>query len=110
MGNRVKNAPKNLWEMNGIPELDYCGIERSAELLGCKISDLLCLAENRRIEICLKLRDFESSMVEPFELRSKKEWESFVSRNFSLFMTGDVATSKNGLSIFSPKMTHSFMI
>ncbi|MEX9875669.1 hypothetical protein AB7X03_19780 [Providencia rettgeri] len=110
MNNKVnkKKEPINLWGANGIPELDYCGIERAAELIGCKISDLLCLAENRRIEICIKLQGFESSMVAPSELRSRKEWESFVSYNFSLFMMGDVATRRDGLSIFVPKFTQTY--
>ncbi|EPC7545086.1 hypothetical protein ACXHVK_003142 [Morganella morganii] len=108
--NNTKNVPDNVWEENGIPELDYCSIERAAELLGCKINDLLCLAENKRIEICVKLQGFESSLLATSDLCSKKEWESFVSRNFSLFMMGDVATSQNGLSIFSPKISHSVII
>ncbi|HEI9844429.1 TPA: hypothetical protein SLN72_001389 [Morganella morganii] len=108
--NNTKDVPTNIWEKNGIPELDYCSIERAAELLGCRINDLLCLAENKRIEICVKLQNFESSLLATSDLSSKKEWESFVSRNFSLFMMGDVATSKNGVSIFSPKIIHHHMI
>ncbi|UAN16181.1 hypothetical protein [Enterobacter asburiae] len=50
-----KDKKTTLWEENGIPCLSYCTLPDAAELLKCKVSHLIHLAEVGAIEICLNL-------------------------------------------------------
>lgn len=46
---------KTVWDSNGIPELEYCRIERAAELLKCSKEDIYTLAEQDLISIGVRL-------------------------------------------------------
>lgn len=38
--NNTKNVSENVWEKNKIPPLEFCSIERAAQLLDCQINDI----------------------------------------------------------------------
>ncbi|CRY83509.1 hypothetical protein [Yersinia intermedia] len=66
MKNGKNERSKSTWEESGIPALEYCRLNRAAELLDCKIDDLLHWAEIGAIELCLKFNGFESVIRPPF--------------------------------------------
>lgn len=51
---------KSVWEKNNLPALEYCRIDRAAELLGCKVIDILNLADTRKIRLSLLLNELPS--------------------------------------------------
>ncbi|KGP43409.1 hypothetical protein [Morganella morganii] len=38
--NRSKEEWKNIWQKNGIPQLEFCSIERASQLLDCQTEDI----------------------------------------------------------------------
>ncbi len=56
---------KNIWADKNIPAIEYCKLERSAELLGCHINDLLHWAEINAIQLCLKI-DWMPAVIETY--------------------------------------------
>ncbi|MDQ9127654.1 hypothetical protein RDT67_14570 [Serratia fonticola] len=62
----------NIWETLGIASLEYCKIERAANLLNCTIDDILHWAELERIELCIKLYDVKCNVAFPIgEIKSR---------------------------------------
>jgi hypothetical protein len=70
-----KKIDKSVWEANNIPALEYCKLSRAAELLNCKIEDIIHFSEIGVIELSIKLRGFEVCLNSPFEWREQAEWE-----------------------------------
>lgn len=91
----------NVWEKNNIPALEYCTLPRAAEILTCKISDLIHLAEIGAIEFCIALREFETSLFLPFDWQDPFAWEE---RFPNLYHS----VHKSSLSIFRPKASLSY--
>ncbi|WP_025151738.1 hypothetical protein [Morganella morganii] len=48
---------KSVWDKNSLPVLEYCRIDRAAELLGCKVIDILNLADTKKIKLSLLLNE-----------------------------------------------------
>lgn len=72
MGN---NTRETIWFKNNIPALEYCSVVRAAELLGCKVKDILHFAEIGGIELSAKLEGFEASLTSPLRFRGDDLWE-----------------------------------
>ncbi|VEA69339.1 Uncharacterised protein [Serratia plymuthica] len=70
-----KKTDKSVWEANNIPALEYCKLPRAAELLNCKIEDIIHFSEIGAIELSIKLRGFEVCLNSPFEWREQDVWE-----------------------------------
>ncbi|MCL6335888.1 hypothetical protein EXT66_19130 [Pectobacterium carotovorum subsp. carotovorum] len=90
-----KNHP-TVWEINNIPAMEYCTIPRAAEILNCKIADIIHFSEIGAIEFCIMLREFEASLLFPFEWTVPNTWESRFSKLHSF-------VNKSPLSRFRPK-------
>ncbi|CDH07046.1 hypothetical protein XBO1_2520017 [Xenorhabdus bovienii str. oregonense] len=97
----------NVWKANGLPEMEYCSLRRAAELLKCKVHDLLHFAEIRAIELCIKTQGFESALYSPMHYREKSEWENFCGGSLSVLLGLNPPIRGGGVSRFSPKFTHS---
>lgn len=100
-----KTGTKNIWSLNGIPEMEYCSIERAAELLQCKINDLLHFAETGSIEICIKLQQYKASIFSPMKYRSKDEWENFCENEMPELMNFGMTLRKYGVSRITPSFS-----
>ncbi|QLY50303.1 hypothetical protein HV186_00455 [Citrobacter freundii] len=61
--NTNKLHGQSLWYKNGIPALEYCTLPRAAELLGCKVSDILHLSSIGAIHLSVMLNRFEASVL-----------------------------------------------
>lgn len=97
----TNESSTNVWEKNNIPALEYCTLPRAAEILTCKVSDLIHLAEIGAIEFCIALREFEASLLLPFDWRDSSEWEErFPGLHHSVH--------KSALSRFRPKASLSY--
>lgn len=94
-------TPPNIWEKNNIPALEYCTLPRAAEVLNCKIGDLIHFAEIGAIEFCIKLREFEASLLFPFEWRNPGVWEK-------KFRNSHNYINKSPLSMFRIKASMEF--
>lgn len=75
MINGIPFPPKNqgdasIWETNNLPALEYCDLNRAANLLNCKVADLLHWAEIGAIELCLKFNAFRAS-IKSIDLNTK---------------------------------------
>ena len=55
----------NIWENLGIASLEYCKIERAANLLNCTVDDIFHWAELGRIELCIKIYDVKCNIAFP---------------------------------------------
>ncbi len=54
---------KSIWQQNGILPIEFCSIHRAAEILKCRIDDLLHLGEIGAIELCVLLNGLPSSLM-----------------------------------------------
>lgn len=105
MANRKNESLKNLWEKHNIPAFEYCKLDRAAELLGCKVGDLLHWAETGAVELCLKFNGFEAAMRPPSNVDySPEKW---IKENTDLSSLIGISASYPGevaLSGFRAKM------
>ncbi|MEG1113218.1 MAG: hypothetical protein RSE65_21170 [Hafnia sp.] len=60
--NSNKVQGQSIWHKNGIPVLEFCTLPRAAELLGCKVSDILHLSSIGAIHLSVMLSRFEASV------------------------------------------------
>ncbi|HBS7387590.1 TPA: hypothetical protein MAQ57_000073 [Klebsiella pneumoniae] len=95
MGN---NTRETIWFKNNIPALEYCSVVRAAELLGCKVKDILHFAEIGGIELSAKLEGFEASLTSPLRFRGDDLWED--NFQFPYFLNKYHVNSR--ISLFSP--------
>ncbi|HCB0645345.1 TPA: hypothetical protein MYL57_005440 [Klebsiella variicola subsp. variicola] len=93
----------NVWEKNNIPAMEYCTLPRAADILNCKICDLIHFAEIGAIEFCIALRDFEVSLFLPFDWRVSSVWEE---KFPNLYPT----VHKSPLSRFRPKANLNYPV
>ncbi|WP_342656710.1 hypothetical protein GKC68_07065 [Pantoea sp. RSPAM1] len=87
----------NVWERNNIPALEFCSLRRSAELLNCKIDDLIHFAQIGIIEFCLELNGFEAALLMMRKGGDFKDWENKYPPSVSNY------SNKSALSYFIPK-------
>lgn len=87
----------NVWERNNIPALEFCSLSRSAELLNCKIDDLIHFAQIGIIEFCLELNGFEAALLMMRKGGDFKDWENKYPPSVLNY------NNKSALSYFIPK-------
>lgn len=94
-----KNKEMNVWVRNNIPALEFCSLPRSAELLGCQISDLIHFAQIGAVEFCLKFDRFQVVLAQT----DSDDWEeAFPPDLISHY------THKSPLSVFASMATIHF--
>ncbi|TLU68313.1 hypothetical protein FFB58_10510 [Enterobacter sp. MF024] len=94
----------SVWKKNNIAALEYCDLHRAAELLNCRVDDLLHWAEIGAIELCLKFSGLKASLKH-IELSSKyrrnpAEW--IRNRLTTGYFDKYLATKNNQLSGLMP--------
>ncbi|CCR30395.1 hypothetical protein EGG17_16220 [Salmonella enterica] len=57
-----KSVSQSIWQKNGIPALEYCSLPRAAELLDCKMCDILHLSTVGAIQVGVLLNEFEAAV------------------------------------------------
>lgn len=57
-----KSTSQSIWQKNGIPAPEYCSLPRAAELMGCKVSDILHLSTIGAVQLGVLLNEFEAAV------------------------------------------------
>ncbi|MFP2678619.1 hypothetical protein ACLEVS_18025 [Escherichia coli] len=56
------NFSSSIWQKNNIPALEYCSLPRAAELIGCKVCDILHLSTIGAVQLGIMLNGFQAAV------------------------------------------------
>ncbi|MGN5164332.1 hypothetical protein ACTG10_02410 [Aeromonas hydrophila] len=100
-----KSSPTTPSQLNILKQLEYCRLDRAAELLGCEVSDLIHIGATERVDIYVLLTDEPIANVHFPEL-TKDFLQKFKKRKTKKFTLNSYASirpvASNELKLSSP--------